>query len=151
HHCLGDGIAMIHVLISMADEYFDPERTVPTYGHDPTSNGLFGSVLQPVGKAVNTAGRAVSPTIAGGVGLTGRPTRVLDWAGQGMSVGAAASKIALLASDSDSRFKRPAGVVKRASWSAPIPLDRVKAIGRGVDAKLNDVLMAAVAGGLRRY
>ena len=151
HHCLGDGIALIHVLISMADENFDPGRAVPDYGREPHANGLLGSVLKPVGRAINTAGRAVSGTISGGAGIIQRPAKVLDWARQGMSVGAAASKIALLASDSDSRFKRPAGVVKRASWSAPIPLGRVKAIGRGVDAKLNDVLMAAVAGGLRRY
>src|SRR5690606_25178126 len=64
---------------------------------------------------------------------------------------AAVSKIALMASDTETRFKAPAGVMKRASWSQPIPLDRVKAIGRGSGAKVNDVLLAAVAGGLRRY
>lgn len=151
HHCLGDGIALIHVLISMADEYFDPERPLPDYGREPRSGGLLGSLLKPVGEAVTTAGRAVSGTISGGIGVIQRPAKVLDWARQGMSVGAAASKIALLPSDSASRFKQPAGVVKRASWSAPIPLGRVKAVGRSVDAKLNDVLMAAVAGGIRRY
>ncbi|HEX9371458.1 MAG TPA: WS/DGAT domain-containing protein, partial [Roseiflexaceae bacterium] len=43
------------------------------------------------------------------------------------------------------------GVAKRAAWSQPIPLDDVKAIGRAVGATVNDVLLAAVTGALRRY
>lgn len=147
HHCIGDGIALIHVLISMADETFDPTRVLPEYGREPERSGLFS----PLGKAVDSVGRAAAATVSGGIGVLQRPVKVLDWARGGLSVGAAASKIALMASDSDSRFKRPAGVMKRAAWSRLIPLDVVKAIGHGVDGKLNDVLMAAVAGGLRRY
>ena len=40
---------------------------------------------------------------------------------------------------------------KRAAWSAPIALDDVKAIGRAVGGTVNDVLLAAVTGALRRY
>ena len=151
HHSIGDGIALIHVLISMADENFDPARATPSYGRERGSRGLLGSLVRPVGKTLDAVGRAAVSTVAGGVELIQRPAKVLDWARQGMSVGAAASKIALMSSDSDSRFKRPAGVMKRAAWSSPIPLDRIKAIGRGVDGKINDVLLTALAGALRRY
>lgn len=151
HHCIGDGIALIHVLISLADEVFDPTRATPSYGHDPSERSLVGRFLKPVGKAVNQVGRAAGSVVTGGFDLIQHPGKALDWAKQGMSIGAAASKIALMASDSETRFKAPAGVMKRAAWSQPIPLDRVKKIGRGSGAKVNDVLLAAVAGGLRRY
>ncbi len=43
------------------------------------------------------------------------------------------------------------GTTKAVTWSEPIPLDEIKAIGRALGATLNDVLLAAIAGGLRRY
>jgi len=43
------------------------------------------------------------------------------------------------------------GVAKRAVWSAPVSLEQVKAIGRAVNGTVNDVLLTATAGALRRY
>ena len=147
HHSIGDGVALIHVLISMADETFDPGRALPEYGREPERGGLFS----PLGKAVDSVGRAGAAAVLGGIRMLRHPAKGLDWVRGGLSVSAAAGRIALMASDSDSRFKRPAGRMKRAAWSRLIPLDVVKAIGHGADGTLNDVLMAAVAGGLRRY
>jgi WS/DGAT/MGAT family acyltransferase len=151
HHCIGDGIALVQVLLSFADEEFDPERATPSYGKEPSSRSLVGRLLDPVGKAVAQAGRVVGTAALGGLEFVQNPGKALDLAKQGMSVGAAVSKIALMASDSETRFKAPAGVMKRAAWSQPVPLEQVKAIGQGSGAKVNDVLLAAVSGSLRRY
>lgn len=43
------------------------------------------------------------------------------------------------------------GEEKAIAWCEPIPLARIKAIGRARGATVNDVLLAAVAGALRRY
>ncbi|HEX2810521.1 MAG TPA: wax ester/triacylglycerol synthase domain-containing protein, partial [Kineosporiaceae bacterium] len=43
------------------------------------------------------------------------------------------------------------GTTKAVAWSEPIPLDQIKAVGRAHGATLNDVLLTAIAGGLRRY
>ena len=147
HHAYGDGIALIHVLISMADEYFDPAR-VPRYGVEPSRRG---GLLRPIGRAAGTVGKLAGGLVGGTLGLVQRPGKVLDWTKQGMSVGAAASKIALLPSDTETVFKGEVGVVKRAAWSQPLPLDVVKAVAHAVDGKVNDVLLAALAGGVRRY
>jgi len=40
---------------------------------------------------------------------------------------------------------------KRVSWTSPLDLERVKAAKNELGATLNDVLVACVAGGLRRY
>jgi diacylglycerol O-acyltransferase len=43
------------------------------------------------------------------------------------------------------------GTTKAVTWSEPIPLDDIKATGRALGATVNDVLLAAIAGSLRRY
>ena len=48
-------------------------------------------------------------------------------------------------------LKGELGVAQRVAWSAPIPLEEVKAIGHGTGTTVNDVLLTAVAGALRRY
>lgn len=43
------------------------------------------------------------------------------------------------------------GTTKRVAWSEPMPLDEVKRIGVEGGATVNDVLLAVLAGALRRY
>jgi WS/DGAT/MGAT family acyltransferase len=47
-------------------------------------------------------------------------------------------------------FGRP-GLAKRADWAPPIDLAEVKALARSRGATVNDVMMAALSGALRRY
>jgi WS/DGAT/MGAT family acyltransferase len=53
--------------------------------------------------------------------------------------------------DPATRLKGPLHVAKRCAWSAPIPLEDVKAIGHQLQATVNDVLISAVGGALRKY
>jgi hypothetical protein len=53
--------------------------------------------------------------------------------------------------DPVSPVKGDYGLRKRVAWSAPVSLDEVKAIGGSCGAKVNDVLVAAIAGALRAY
>lgn len=52
---------------------------------------------------------------------------------------------------SASPFTGEFGMRKSVAWSTPVPIDDVKAIGAPMGAKVNDVLVAAVAGALRSY
>ena len=47
-------------------------------------------------------------------------------------------------------FGRP-GIEKSADWAPPYPLDQVKQVARTFGGTVNDVMMAALAGALRRY
>ena len=47
-------------------------------------------------------------------------------------------------------FGRP-GVTKSAGWAPPYPLDDIKAVARTFGGTVNDVMMAALSGALRRY
>lgn len=53
--------------------------------------------------------------------------------------------------DPASPFKGEFGSRKSVAWSAPVPIDAIKAIGAPTGAKVNDVLVAAVSGALRSY
>ena len=59
---------------------------------------------------------------------------------------------ALRSPDPATPFKGRLGVSKRAAWSLPLPLRDVKVIKNAVtNTTVNDVLVSAVSGALRRY
>ena len=60
-------------------------------------------------------------------------------------------RITLMLPDSRTLFKGDLSVARRTAWSQPLPLDDVKAVGRATGATVNDVIVASVAGALRRY
>jgi diacylglycerol O-acyltransferase / wax synthase len=153
HHTIGDGIALVQVLLSLTDEHFAQLdlAAIPTYGKAVEEPSLAESLLRPVSKTVAGLGRAAGSVVGGTFGLVRNPGKVLDMLKEGMSMGAAASRIALLATDSPTRFKGEVGVTKRVAWSGAIPLADVKSVCEATGAKVNDVLLSSVAGGLRRY
>jgi WS/DGAT/MGAT family acyltransferase len=93
-----------------------------------------------VGRAANAIGDLVM-----------HPARAREMAGRASSATLALGKLALMAPDPPTPFKGVLGVEKRAVWSSPIDLERVKSIGRKTGATVNDLLIAAVSGALRRY
>jgi WS/DGAT/MGAT family acyltransferase len=147
HHAIGDGMALVQVLLSLTDEHFDPSR-FPT---DRTSRSLLPGVVRGALQSVGGAVRAGSRLLEEGVQSLLNPSHGLHRAKQGMSLGAALSKFLLLGRDSDTVFKGDLQVAQRATWSGPLALTRVKRIAHALDAKVNDVLLGAVAGALRHY
>jgi len=79
------------------------------------------------------------------------PSTVIDtamrWAGE---AGAVLSDLVKWP-DPASPFKGEFAARKSVAWSSPVPIEDVKAIGAPTGAKVNDVLVAAVAGALRSY
>jgi WS/DGAT/MGAT family acyltransferase len=61
------------------------------------------------------------------------------------------ARLLLLWPDRKTIFKGPLNVPKRAAWSAPIPLGDIKLIGGELGGTVNDVLLTAMSGALRRY
>jgi diacylglycerol O-acyltransferase / wax synthase len=150
HHSIADGIALVQVLLSLADEHFGllDRSALPEYGRPADSGGSVKRTLESMGRAM----RSLGGSVRGGVKeATQRPLVLADWAQTAAYAGMSALRIALLPADSATRFKAGVGVEKRAAWSLPIPLADVRAAGRATGAKVNDVLLSSVAGGLRRY
>ncbi len=121
HHCVGDGLALVHVLLSMADGA--PELV-------PGEAGPRRSRWEMLRSSATTATRAL-PMAADHV--------------------ASLVRLLLLPPDPPTRFKGPLVKGKKLVWSRPFRLEEFKRVGRATGSTVNDVLMAALTGALRRY
>ncbi len=159
HHAVGDGAALVHVLLSLADS--SPEgtwkpprrRRVRDRGH-PLARWVRGTARTAL-DVLETAVDLSAALVNQGLEVLSRPGHVLELLDQGGrvtgSVAEVLAKLALMPPDSPSVFKGKLGVAKRVAWSDPIPLDDVKTVKRLLGATVNDVLVAALTGALRRY
>ena len=48
-------------------------------------------------------------------------------------------------------YKGESGQAKKAAWTEPLPLEIFKALGKKYEAKINDIMLAAVAGAMRKH
>lgn len=146
HHCIGDGVALGHMLGSLMDAGPDaadaPAPAPPPAPQSPLA--ALGAAFESLGQAVRSTEAALNE----GWATVTHPERALGLAGKGVG---AVGKIALMSPDPATLLKAPLGVTKRAAWTAPAPLDAVKAVGRVLGGTVNDVMITAVSGGLRRY
>lgn len=80
-----------------------------------------------------------------------RSSGPLEWAGQQLVRARTLAQMLALPADPPTPFRGPLGLAKRAAWSAPIPLLRLRALARDHHATVNDVMMGTLAGVLREW
>jgi diacylglycerol O-acyltransferase len=157
HHCIGDGIALIKVLLNMTGA--TPGESLqllhlPSQPRPPVPNP-FTQLRSMASGAIKTGVRAAQGVANETFQTLENPSHPLSLLRSAGIVSAASAailaKLLILPPDRKSVFKGDLGAVKRVVWSHSFPLDRIKEIGMAHDATINDVLVAAVAGGLRRY
>ncbi len=161
HHCITDGIAGIHVLLSTADT--DPDapwpKAKPKKKPKPFSLGELLSIddlVHSAGKTISTAqfiGRQVQKEIEKAVA---DPAHLKELAKASSIIptdfASVFSKYMLMSSDPNTAFKGKLGVRKRIAWTEPFELDTIKKVGKAIStATLNDVLIATVTGAMRHY
>lgn len=153
HHCYADGIALIHVLLSLTDTAPDalPARVAEPDGEHADDAGLFRRFFEPVDKVVHTTLKLGWELVEEGADIVRHPTHALDYARNGARLATEIARIALMSDDSKTRFKGDLGVSKRVAWAEPLDLGEVKTIAKALGGSVNDVLLAAVAGALRGY
>lgn len=139
HHCLADGFALLHVMLSLTDDHPDA----------PIERELSVARSQPSFAWRRLAGDALGVAWRGLTSL--RDTSVSDLALRGAELTRDLFRLATLPSQPPSILRGPLSREKRAAWSKPIAVDHVRALAKRHDATVNDVLLAAVAGALRTY
>ena len=153
HHCIGDGISLTSVVMSITDDGELPlEKLVPhSHGddeHDWVSTTLIRPLTDLAVKAIDLSGEGVSRSLD----LAAHPqtgTRKLARTGYRMATDLAA--LALMEDDSPTQLKgHPVGR-KAVAWGEPIPLDVVKSVSKALGGSINDVLLACVAGAIGDY
>jgi WS/DGAT/MGAT family acyltransferase len=160
HHCIGDGIALISVMMSITDGGTDPpkrrrkEKREDAAGAGEEADWLTDAVLRPLAdlttKAIGLYGGGVAKTMD----VLSNPDTLahsVELARTGMKVMADVAALGLMPDDSPTLLKgKPAGR-KVVAWSEPMSLDAVKTIGKGLGCTVNDVLLACVAGAIGSY
>ena len=156
HHCIGDGVALVHVILSLTDTAADapwPKRTKLMAHEEHVGErivSLIDGARSAVERTVETTRKVTDALLQEGEALL-HPSHVLDMAQTTTEAAAVLVKLLLKSADPATRFKGRLGVAKRAAWSRPIRVDEVKAVGKTVGGTVNDVLLTAVTGALRRY
>ncbi len=156
HHCIGDGIALTSVMMSITDGGIDPPKR-KARDADAANEGdwLSDVVVKPLTdltiKAIGMYGGGVAKSIE----VLANPQQPLfgslDMARTGYQVISDVAALALMPDDSPTRLKgKPVGK-KVVAWGEPMPLDQVKAIGKALNCSINDVLLACVAGAIGHY
>jgi diacylglycerol O-acyltransferase / wax synthase len=100
---------------------------------------------------VRSIGKALRQLAHEGSESLRNPSRIAQGAGAAAEAAGIVGRVLLMTPDAETPFKGPLGVQKRVAWSNNIPLADVKTVTKALGAKVNDVMLAALAGGLRDY
>jgi WS/DGAT/MGAT family acyltransferase len=148
HHCIADGVALVGALLALTDGQPDaPWPVAPPEEAGRHSGDAQGDLFWPARPALRAARWLLHESLE----TLDRPDRILDVARLGAGSAAVLGQLALRGTEPETPFRGPLGAAKRVAWSAPVPLADVKVIGRGLGATVNDVLVTAMTGALRRY
>jgi len=156
HHCIADGIALISSDCCPPPTWNRQDPRGRAARHRATT--LIGSAtwrsrrfpawrFAPIGLAGASASRSID--------LMMNEHHPLDSSVHAARLGVQAvsdvAALVLMADDSHTRLKGKPGSTKRVAWADPVPLDAVKAVGKGLNCSINDVLLTCVAGAIGRY
>ncbi len=156
HHCIGDGIALVSVVLSITDGGSDPpkrRRKLPTEHEE--HDWLADAVLKPLTDITVKALGMYGDGIAKSMDMLSHPQQPLlsslDMARTGYQVVQDVAAMALMPDDSPTQLKGKPEGKKVVAWNEPLPLDAVKLIGKGLGCSVNDVLLACAAGAIGQY
>ena len=151
HHCIADGIALVRVLLGMTDD--SPTGSAKVRRQRRRRRPLGGGVWLPevVDDAVRSVRKMTGSVTDQVFEALSDPSRALSLAGEGAHAARIVARLTAMPPDADTSLRGPLVTAKRCAWSDVLPLEDVKAFGKRAGATINDVLLAGVAGALRRY
>ncbi len=160
HHCIGDGISLIRVLLSMADLepnaiWSDSVCELKGEKEDVGFFPPFEKAFKRINRAKKNAfkikdflSKEIETSIAHPSHIIDRAKLVSKYA---IDATAVISKIMLLPADKKTVFKGELGIRKSVAFSEPLPVPEIKTIGKYFHSTINDILVSMVTGALRRY
>lgn len=153
HHAIADGIALMRVLLSLTD--LSPNAPLPP---NPTPEhrggkrrGLIDTITSPAVSLAKTTYHAADIALHQSLETFRHPSRLVDAAKIGTSNATTLAKMTLRSPDPQTIFKGELGITKRSAWSDPFSLPEIKQISKALGGTINDTMMTAVSGALRRY
>lgn len=153
HHCYADGIALISVMMSMTGETPELSLVKPKKSEKRPREEMdfWTSVSKPMASVMSGAMKLTRGIVEQGLEIAKDPASMREFATKGVELAEELRKIAMMAPDTQTRYKGLLGRKKRVAWCDPLPLAEVKVIGKALGASINDVLLSTAAGALRDY
>jgi WS/DGAT/MGAT family acyltransferase len=155
HHCIGDGMALLLVLLSLTDLTIGEKLGEPQGGpEEEDSDNPFTDLFRHPPRGFEAARQLVERIMPDGLRLLQQSADAFKSMGTVVTSVASLSaftRLVLRLPDPSTIYKGPLVVPKRVAWSEPISVADVKEVGRSLKGTVNDVLLSAMTGGLRRY
>ena len=151
HHCIGDGMALLLVLLSLTDLTMGGPVSDPNGEFD---DNPFTDLFRQPPRGLEAAKQLAERIMPDGMRLlqqSAEAFKSMNAMVTGVASTTALGRLVLRPSDPDTIYKGPLGVPKRVAWSDPIAVEEIKEIGKALKGTVNDVLLSAMTGGLRRY
>ena len=131
HHALGDGYALVRVLLSLTDD----------------TPGGWSRPLPPPPKArLSRPRKAAHGAVS--LDITGTAPRLVRKAVEGVGT---LARLTLADAEHPTPLRGELSMLKGVAWTDPMDLDTVKRVAAASGAKVNDVIVSAIAGGLGSY
>lgn len=147
HHCIGDGVGLMFVLLSLTDLVAEPRSA--------DAQNPFTSMLRERSPALlEEACQVAEQVMPEGMRLLMASAEAygsLSWWLKALASTAALGRLIALLPDPKTVFRGPLQVEKQVAWTDPIAVEDVKKIGKALGGTINDVLLTAVAGAMGRY
>ena len=173
HHAIADGTALARILIEMTDDEPGEGADYPDVPEDrlhpadapgePEDSPSDRDARRKRERALQVATQTVTLPIAAGVKVTSGAGKLLEMldldrpgsmvakvADQGLGLADTLDKLVVGQPPDVAVFGRT-GIAKRADWAPAHDLATVKRAARTRGATVNDLMLAGVAGGIRRY
>jgi diacylglycerol O-acyltransferase len=151
HHTLADGLSLVNVITSLDDDTAGHRTGGSTKTSRRKSNSLLGKLAVPPLRLTSKILGASQWALLQGLGMIDNPDYLKDTLAGVTGSAQTLSKYVIGQSDPQTSLRGKCGMAKKCTWSAPISLAQVKSTGKELGGTINDVMLAAVAGGLRRY
>ncbi|PIE79551.1 MAG: wax ester/triacylglycerol synthase family O-acyltransferase [Chloroflexi bacterium] len=153
HHAIADGIALMYVLLSMADVTPEASLKHPHHGGTPQKQrsqrrGLLSSLAKRTATAVATTRALTSKLAQETMESITNPGHAAELA---IDLSLAAGRLVFRPPDPKTILKGNLGVAKKVAWSHALSLPEIKMIKNMCGGTVNDVLVSALTGSLRRY
>ena len=150
HHAYADGVALVQVLLSLADDEGKGSHPDASTAH-----------CVPASRAESSSGwltERVFQTLQGGANLTEiavhyalHPGEASTLARQALGMAGELAHLGLLADDPATPLKQPMSGIRRSAWTEGLPLQELRTMSHVLACTINDVLMSSLAGALGRY